>query len=169
MTSVIGNGYRRMGLSPLSRRLSAVAQTVSEEWTLLAENIPMWPELSLPPVNLISGDGHYDYAPSQGVDALRVALRDRAAAQGADIGIESVLVTNGAFDGLGLVARQLSGSGVRRAICGGPVLLSFADLLHAAGLEVVVEDWEELIAAQGWASLGLGPGDLLYPRSFTAI
>ena len=162
MTSVIGNGRRRMGLSPLSRRLSEVAQAVSEEWTLLAENIPMWPELSLPSVNLISDDGHYDYAPSQGVDALRVALRDRAAAQGADIGIESVLVTNGAFDGLGLVARQLSGSGVRRAICGGPVLLSFADLLHAAGLEVVVEDWQELIAAQGWVSLGLGPGDLLY-------
>ena len=86
MTSVIGNGRRRMGLSPLSRRLSAVAQAVGEEWTLLAENIPMRPELSLPPVNPISDDGHYDYAPSQGVDALRVALRDRAAAQGADIG-----------------------------------------------------------------------------------
>ena len=66
MTSVIGNGRRRMGLSPLSRRLSAVAQAVSEEWTLLAENIPMWPELPLPPINLICGDGHYGYAPSQG-------------------------------------------------------------------------------------------------------
>ena len=59
MTSVIGNGRRRMGLSPLSRRLSAVAQAAGEEWTLLAENIPMWPELPLPPINLISDDGHH--------------------------------------------------------------------------------------------------------------
>lgn len=101
--------------------------------------MPVWPE---PPTLQAPGwelDGQY--APSQGTDELLEALRLRQREQGVDIGADSLLVTNGAFDGLGLVARHLAEQGVRRAVCSGPVLLSVADLLGSVGLDLQVLDW----------------------------
>ncbi|MFK0253886.1 beta-methylarginine biosynthesis bifunctional aminotransferase [Streptomyces sp. NPDC090445] len=152
-----------MSLTPLGRRLATVAASPEEPWEILAENVPVWPA----PPGLQAADWELDrqYAPSQGTDELLEALRLRQREQGVDVGAESLLVTNGAFDGLGLVARHLLRSGVRRAVCTGPVLLSVADLLRSVGLGLHVLDWPTLIEQRSWTALGLGPEDLLYVNS----
>jgi aspartate aminotransferase len=149
-------------LSPLAERLIRVTQSPEIPWKILAENVPVWPAHPPMLVRGRSGDGDYRYAPSQGTEALLHALSARAASQGFNRGPESILITNGAFDAIGLVARHLAASGVHRAVCAGPILVSVADLLRASGMEVVVRDWPALIDRQEWDSLGLGPADLVY-------
>jgi aspartate aminotransferase len=149
-------------LSPLAERLIRAERSPEIPWKILAENVPVWPDHPPVQVNVMRGEGDYAYAPSQGTDTLLLALSQRAVSQGFDIGTESILVTNGAFDATGLVARHLVASGVRRAVCAGPILLSIADLLRASGMEVVVREWPNLIDRQEWVSLGLGQSDLFY-------
>ncbi|MET8666623.1 beta-methylarginine biosynthesis bifunctional aminotransferase [Streptomyces tendae] len=152
-----------MSLTPLGRRLARAAAAPHEPWEILAENVPVWPEPPSLPTAGWELDGQY--APSQGTDELLEALRLRQLEQGVDLGTDSLLVTNGAFDGLGLIARRLVAKGVRRAVCSGPVLLSVADLLSSAGLDLHVLDWTALFGESRWDALGLGPGDLLYVNS----
>jgi beta-methylarginine biosynthesis bifunctional aminotransferase len=76
-----------------------------------------------------------------------------------------MLVTNGAFDAIGLIVSDSRQRGVNRVVCAGPILLSVARLFQAAGLEVVVRDWADLIDRDGWQSAPLGEGDLLYVNS----
>ena len=152
-----------MSLTPLGRRLAEVARSPREPWRILAENVPVWP--AAPELRSPGWEVDGQYAASQGTDELLEALRLRERGQGVAVGAESLLVTNGAFDGLGLVARRLTGNGVRRAVCSGPVLLSVADLLRAAGLELLVLDWPTLIGERSWTTLGLGPSDVLYLNS----
>jgi aspartate aminotransferase len=150
-----------MELTPLAKRLARVARSPETDWKMLVENVPVWPE----PPRLPSqawGDGDAEYAPSQGVEALREALRERAGSQGVPLGTDSFLVTNGAFDALGMIARHVQRSGVRRAICAGPVLWSVAQLFETAGMHLEVEDWSTLLVEQGWRRKRLGPGDVVY-------
>lgn len=151
-----------MKLSPLAQRLMKAARSPGVPWKFLVENVPVWPADPPALAQRTPGGGDYVYAPSQGTEALRRALRRRAADQGFDVGSESILVTNGGLDGIGLVARHLAASGARRAVCAGPVLRSVADLLHASGMQVAVTDWAALIDGQEWARMGLGPADVFY-------
>lgn len=153
-----------MELTPLGQRLARAAQAPGVEWRILAENIPVWPSPPPAPPDESTG-ADAQYAPSQGVEVLLDALRRREQARGIGIGTESILVTNGAFDALGLAARQLHGLGVRRAICAGPVLHSVASLFEVIGFEVVVTDWARLVGEQSWQSPPLGREDLLYLNS----
>jgi aspartate aminotransferase len=146
-----------MRLSPISSRRETAARTPGVDWRILAENIPVWP--AEPPMPIAGWDDHAQYAPSRGVEALLDVLGERERRRGAGITADSLLVTNGAFDGLGLIARHLVTKGVRRVVCGGPVLINVFDLFNAAGLRTVVEDFP---VVAGGGSLDLGPGDLLY-------
>jgi aspartate aminotransferase len=152
-----------VSLTPLGERLAAVAASPQEPWEILAENVPVWPEP--PSLQAVGWELDAQYAPSQGTDELLEALCLRQREQGVDVGTDSLLVTNGAFDGLGLIARHLAGNGTRRAVCSGPVLLSVADLLQSVGLGTQVVDWPDLVGAGSWTTLGLGPEDLLYINS----
>ncbi|WP_405566639.1 beta-methylarginine biosynthesis bifunctional aminotransferase [Streptomyces sp. NBC_01167] len=150
-----------MSLTPLGQRLATVAASPEEPWEILAENVPAWPDP--PSLQAVGWELDAQYAPSRGTDELLEALRLRQREQGVDVGAESLLVTNGAFDGLGLIARHLSGNAVGRAMCTGPVLLSVADLLRSVGLDMEVLDWPALVGERSWTALG--PGDLLYVNS----
>lgn len=153
-----------MTLTPLQRRLARASQSPKTSWLNLIENVPTWP--APPPMrHLPDAEADAYYAPSQGVEPLLDALRRREQQRGVAIGTSSLLVTNGAFDALGLVARHLAEIGARRAICAGPVLTSVADLIAAAGLVVVVRDWSALVDGQAWKALRPGPSDLLYVNS----
>ena len=150
-----------MTLSPLGQRLERVARSPELKWRVLVENVPVWPSAPLrrliPPC-----DSEERYAPSQGLDILLGALRDRGRQQGIEVGTESILVTNGAFDALSLVIRHARSRGASRAICAGPVVRNAADMFRAAGLHLVVEDWATLLTEQAWRSMDLGPHHLLY-------
>jgi beta-methylarginine biosynthesis bifunctional aminotransferase len=127
---------------------------------VLAENVPVWP--AAPPLPTADWGSHARYAPSQGIDTLLVALRERELQRGVSLTTESLLVTNGGLDGLALIARHLAATGVRRAVCGGPILLSVADLFGAIGLEVIVTELPVFTDRQAWSSCDLRPSDLVY-------
>jgi beta-methylarginine biosynthesis bifunctional aminotransferase len=146
-----------MRLSPISSRRATAARTPGVDWRILAENIPVWPEAV--PMPVAGWDDHAQYAPSRGAEALLDVLAERERQRGVTVTADSLLVTNGAFDGLGLIARHLVAKGVRRAVCGGPVLVNVFDLFNAAGLQTVVEDFP---VVAGRDRPDLGPGDLLY-------
>ncbi len=150
-----------MKLTPLAQRLARVAAEPDAGWNLLAENVPVWPVP--PPLPALRwSDGDDCYAPSQGTDVLLEALAARGRAQGAAIGPESLLVTNGGFDALALAVRRLRAAGARRVVCAGPILESVARLFKGAGLRLDTRDWSELLAGEGWLGLRLGPADLVY-------
>ncbi|WP_328428161.1 beta-methylarginine biosynthesis bifunctional aminotransferase [Streptomyces sp. NBC_00443] len=152
-----------MSLTPLGQRLAVVAASPQEPWEILAENVPVWPEP--PGLQTVGWELDAQYAPSQGTEELLDALCLRMREQDVDVGTDALLVTNGAFDGLGLIARHLFGNGTRRAVCSGPVLLSVADLLQSIGFDTQVVDWPDLVGKHSWTELGLGPEDLLYVNS----
>jgi aspartate aminotransferase len=149
-----------MRLTPLSSRRAIAASTPGVNWRILAENVPVWP--ADPPIPVASWDDNVQYAPSQGVEALLDVLSERESQRGVTIASDSLLVTNGAFDGLGLIARHLVAKGVRRAVCGGAVLLNVSDLFDAVGLQTVIEDFPVAGDKKSPFSLDLGPSDLLY-------
>ncbi|MBA8827781.1 beta-methylarginine biosynthesis bifunctional aminotransferase [Saccharopolyspora lacisalsi] len=149
-----------MRLTPLSSRRAVAAGTPGVDWRILAENIPVWQ--ADPPMPVAGWDDHAQYAPSQGVEALLDVLCERERRRDVTITTECLLVTNGAFDGLGLIARHLAARGVRRAVCGGPVLLNVFDLFNAVGLRTVIEDFPVAAGGKSLFSLELGPSDLLY-------
>lgn len=151
-----------MRLSPLAERLVKAEQAPETPWKILAENVPVWPVPPTIDAESVPWDGDCRYAPSQGTEVLLRALSKRAASQGFDRGTETILITNGAFDATGLVARHLAALGVRRAVCAGPILLSVGDLLGASGMEVVVTEWTALIDDEEWTDMRLGPTDLFY-------
>ena len=149
-----------MKFTPLGSRIDLVARTPGPQWRMLAENVPVWP--TKPPLPKSTWADHARYAPSQGLAPLLAALCNRELGRGVTLTAEFLLVTNGGFDGLGLVARHLAAKGIRRAICGGPILLSVADLFEAVGLEVLVTDFPTLADKQTLISLDVGANDLVY-------
>lgn len=149
-----------MRMSPLGMRLQLAANDPDVSWHMLAENIPVWPDG--PPMPNFAWDDAGSYAPSQGMGGLLDAICEREAKRGVRLSRQSLIITNGAFDGLGLVARHLAAKGLRRAVCGGPILLSVSDLFSAAGLQTVVQELGLLVNGQSWENLGLGKQDLVY-------
>lgn len=150
-----------MGITPLAQRLSGIAEAPWIDWTNLAENVPEWPERPHVPA-LRWEDGDDIYGPSRGQPQLLSALAERCRAQGADLGFESMMVTNGGFDALAAICRLLRARSVRRIVCAGPILSSVAGLFQTIGLEPEVRTWYELLDLQGWRTLRLGPTDALY-------
>lgn len=153
-----------MTLTPLAQRLAAVAADPSADWLVLAENVPVWPDPPVLTAPAGSADD-YRYAPSGGDEVLIEAICRRERAAGVRIGADSVLVTNGGFDGLALAARRARGAGVRRVLCAGPVLRSAAALFLANGLDVRVRSWPSVVGDRSRRELSLGPGDLVYLNS----
>ncbi|AUX29432.1 MULTISPECIES: beta-methylarginine biosynthesis bifunctional aminotransferase [Sorangium] len=150
-----------MEQTPLGKRLARAARASDINWKFLVENVPVWPVA--PPVPPYTwGDGDHRYAPSQGVEVLLDALHDRGQSQGVHVGTESILITNGGLDALGLTVRHLRRSGVSRAVCAGPILLSLAQLFDVTGLQLVVQPWSRLWSEQSWRLFRLGPGDVVY-------
>jgi aspartate aminotransferase len=150
-----------MGITPLAQRLSVIADSPWIDWTNLAENVPEWLEPPSVPV-LRWEDGDDIYGPSRGQPELLEALAGRCRAQGADLGTESMMVTNGGFDALAAICRLLRTRRVRRIVCAGPILSSVAGLFRTIGLEPEVHAWDRLLDCQGWRTLRLGPTDALY-------
>ncbi|GAA2139299.1 beta-methylarginine biosynthesis bifunctional aminotransferase [Kitasatospora kazusensis] len=150
-----------MKLSPLAQRLARMDQFRDASWTVLAENVPVWP--AVPPVPTMQWtDGDNAYGPSQGTAELLDALALRGRAQGAALGPESLLVTNGGFDALALITRRLHTRGIRRVICAGPVLSSVVGLFESIGVEPVVLAWDDLFTGERWRGLGCGATDAFY-------
>jgi aspartate aminotransferase len=148
-----------MTITPLARRLSAIAESPGTDWTILAENVPEWPVIPRVPA-LRWEDGDDAYGPSNGRPELLEALSQRCREQGADVNVESIMVTNGGFDALALISRFLRERGTRQVICVGPILSSVAELFCAIGLELVVRDWDTWLDGEEWR--GLGASDAVY-------
>lgn len=150
-----------MKLTPLSRRLSLMARSPGTDWTVLAENIPEWPVVPQVPV-LRWEDGDHAYGPSQGAPELLETLAGRCRRQGADMGTESLMVTNGGFDALALITRFLRTQNAERVVSVGPVLTSVAELFRSIGLELIATDWNTFLIGEQWRLLDLGAADVLY-------
>ena len=150
-----------MQLSPLSRRLIRVAESPGNDWRILTENCPVWPDT---PTTTWPGWKNVDdtYAPSQGVKRLLDALVDREAAFDVALDRQSLLITNGALDALALVSRHLRDHGAKRVFCAGPILSCVHELLTATGLSVVVIDWRQFVDEASWQTPGLGSRDVVY-------
>ncbi len=138
-----------------------MARSPEVDWTVLAENVPEWPVVPRVPA-LRWEDGDYAYGPSRGAPELLEALARRCRMQGADVGTESLMVTNGGFDALALITRFLRTRNTRRMVCAGPVLTSVAELFRSVGLELLVTEWDTFLIGEQWRLLDLGPADVLY-------
>lgn len=149
-----------MTLTPLAQRLARADAEPDVDWNIMAENAPQWPDPPAVP-DLTWSDGDDVYGPSQGIAPLLDVLVARARGQGAALGTGSVLVTNGGFDALALLARRLRAGGARRIVCAEPVLVSVAGLFAQLGLQPVVRDWEWL-ANGDTARMPLGGDDVVY-------
>lgn len=138
-----------------------MARSPGVDWTVLAENVPEWPAVPRVPVSRWE-DGDHAYGPSRGAPELLDTLAARCRRQGADIGTESLMVTNGGFDALALISRFLRAQNARRVVCVGPVLASVADLFHSVGLKLIPTDWDTFLTRKQWRLLDLGAADMLY-------
>lgn len=128
-------------ISALQRRLMVADSRPDEQWTILVENVPAWPNDSRPTVSGQSGGfgiTPYSYAPSQGLPTLleAVARRERKVSSSALIDLPHILVTSGGMNALGLIFRDAVAQGFRHAICQAPVFRGVHDLMTAAGMTV---------------------------------
>ena len=122
-------------LSLLQQRLNYTDQYPDREYTWLLENVPKWPELSLP-APTVSRNMVTAYDNCQGNTDLREAVcRREAAHYGLAVTPDQVLISNGAFHGISLITRYLGQAG-GVALCQYPVLDSVEKLLLSAGYEI---------------------------------
>lgn len=134
-------------ISLLQQRLNYIDQYPEREYTVLLENVPKWPENTLPSPS-ISAQMVASYENSQGSSQLRTAVCQREA-EHYDLTVmpEQVLITNGAFHGISLITRYLEHSG-GVALCQTPVLDSVHKLLKSAHYQI-----EELKVESGQVDL----------------
>ncbi|WP_432741947.1 aminotransferase class I/II-fold pyridoxal phosphate-dependent enzyme [Streptomyces sp. JH002] len=150
-TADTGNTSVAASLTPLQRRLAEVAAHPEHSWTMLLENVPVWP--TRPPVDDLGRAAETAalyYPGSFGDPELLTALayRERTAGRLA-VAEDHLLVTHGGLHAAGLVFRELSARGVRRLVCQTPLLGSIADLALASGLDVKPVSTELLIGDDG--------------------
>lgn len=123
-------------LSLLQQRLNYTDQHPDREYTWLLENVPKWPQHSLP-APTVTREMVTAYDNCQGKLNLRKAICLREAGHyDLEVVPEQVLVTNGAFHGLSLVTRYLSQGKKGIALCQYPILDSVEKILHSAGYEI---------------------------------
>lgn len=170
------------GISALQRRLAHAAQRPGRDWTILVENVPEWPEGTAP---LPSADAvraaALTYQPSQGLVELRAALAKREQLVNGEpgVGIEHVVVTNGAMHAIGLVLRMLARRGYRSVVAEEPVFRGVYDAVTEAGLRLRTigedgwdEEWpqDDLAGAVLYVNLPANPtGRVLTPDSLRRV
>lgn len=129
-------------LSPLGRRIAAAASRPERMWRNLCENFPVWPEY--PDFDDEVPLDDYEYGQTQGHHILIDEIVSQERERGALLTGRNVLVTNGGFDAISLLARHLRSRGVTMAICVSPVLDSIKRLFDANGVKARLIDWDEL-------------------------
>ncbi|MFD3555793.1 beta-methylarginine biosynthesis bifunctional aminotransferase [Streptomyces goshikiensis] len=126
-------------LSALQRRLNIAESRPGEDWLVLVENVPEWPEGATLPAeapHAAHAGAPFSYEASQGHPRLTEALVKRehevCASRLAD---EShILVTAGGMHAIGLLMRDLAGQGYRKAVHATPVFCGVRDSMRAAGI-----------------------------------
>ncbi|MEU7022174.1 beta-methylarginine biosynthesis bifunctional aminotransferase [Streptomyces sp. NPDC046203] len=136
-------------LSALQRRLNIAESRPGEDWLILVENVPEWPEGSgepggperaARPATGVPQAAHagapFSYAPSQGHPRLTEALVKRECEVSASrlVDASNILVTAGGMHAIGLVLRDLAACGYRKAVHATPVFCGVRDSMRAAGI-----------------------------------
>ncbi|WP_024511559.1 beta-methylarginine biosynthesis bifunctional aminotransferase [Bradyrhizobium sp. ARR65] len=130
-------------LSPLGRRLAAAAARPNRQWRNLVENFPVWPEYPEFKDRILLDD--YEYGETQGHPTLINEIVSQERERGVALTGRNILVTNGGFDALSLLARHLTSRGITTVICVAPVLDSIKRLFNASGLETYLIEWDEIV------------------------
>ncbi len=127
-------------LSVLQQRLRYVTDHPERDWTLIVDNVPMWPTEHRPALEELLSADPFEYAPCEGLPETIEAIVN-AAARDHDVAITpgNVLVTNGAMHAIRLVADHYRSHG-NRAFVARPVLSAVPKLLTDAGYEVTYFD-----------------------------
>lgn len=129
-------------LTFLQQRLGYVAAHPDRSWTLLVDNVPVWPGDQVPDVSAAPADALV-YAPCAGSEELLDAITGRTLSRwGRRVPPGSLLVTNGAMHALTLLARHFAAPG-RVALVQRPVLAAIPKVLRDSGFRVVFFDADD--------------------------
>ncbi|MCX4539347.1 beta-methylarginine biosynthesis bifunctional aminotransferase [Streptomyces sp. NBC_01565] len=126
-------------LSALQRRLNRAESRPGEDWLVLVENVPEWPEGAALPAEApqaAHARAPFSYATSQGHPRLTEALvkREHEVSASRLVDESNVLVTAGGMHAIGLVLRDLADRGYRKAVHTTPVFCGVRDSMRAAGM-----------------------------------
>lgn len=154
--TITRSGSRQM--SAMQNRINHAASRPEVPWIPFAENVPWHSATYRPPLGPEWAQDVQSYASSEGVPEFREAVANRLRARCPDISPDHVLSTAGGMHALGLIARELSARGARRAWCQQPLFRSVYDSFRAAGIGVSELD----LSDPAGQAAEFGPGDLLY-------
>jgi len=159
--------WQSEGISAVEQRLMVVDSRPDEDWQILVENFPFWPDGLRPeaPVNRSGvADSAYRYVPPLGVAELRetIAARESKVSGSTLVSSRNVAVTAGSMNAIGLALRACFARGYRRAVYAAPVFRGVHNAILSAGLSATAlplthteEDWSVLDAEAGSGPLVL--------------
>ena len=143
-------------ISAVQRRLTVAESRPGEDWQILIENVPIWPEEvrpKEPPSRPEMLEAAFKYVPSCGIPELREAVTAREAKVSGSslISPDHVAVTAGSMNAIGIVFRYCYALGYRQAVYADPVFRGVHDAVIAAGMSATAlplsyteQDWDVL-------------------------
>lgn len=150
--------WQNEDISAVERRLMVVDSRPDENWQILVENFPFWPE-GLRPEGSVNqnkiANSAFRYVTPLGITELREAIAEREikVSESALVSSRNVAVTAGSMNGIGIAFRACFARGYRKAVYGVPTFRGVHNAIVSAGLSATAlplkhteEDWSVLEA-----------------------